>query len=76
MCKVNKILKMLELDVYRDEPLRSDFVRYIKLNGYNKIKEGFINNDYSVIGEVLFDNQMLAYGDVEDVLTTIKLSIN
>jgi len=67
---------MLELDVYRDEPLRSDFVRYIKLNGYNKIKEGFINNDYSVIGEVLFDNQMLAYGDVEDVLTTIKLSIN
>lgn len=73
MCKnINKILKKLELEIYEEFPERQELVNFIKIKGYENIKEAFYNNNSSVILDIFIHNPELSYSEISNVLSDIE----
>lgn len=69
---LNKVLKRLQLENYAEDVEKSELIDYIKLNNFEEIKEAFLKENYSIIGEVISKNKMLSFNDILDVIVVIS----
>lgn len=72
---VNKILKMLELEIYEESPYKQELVNYIRVKGYENIKNAFDNKETKTMLNTCIVNSELSYSEIISVLTDIEFHL-